>query len=128
MFDLIMRGGPYMWPLIILAIVNIVLITKKTVELFIKPASNSIQLERGINAIMYWGILSGVLGFYAHFMGIYLAMQEIMAAADISPAIVAGGYAMSLITVLFGLNIFMISSLFWFAFRWRFKQLTASVN
>ena len=128
MFDLIMRGGPYMWPLIILAIVNVVLISKKTVELFIKPASNSVQLERGINAIMYWGILSAVLGFYAHFMGIYMAMEAIMAAADISPAIVAGGYAMSLITVLFGLNIFMISSLFWFTFRWRFKQLTSNMN
>lgn len=124
MFNIFMRGGIFMWPLLLMAFVNLFLVCKKVFDLFISPSSNEVQMERGINAILFWGVLSAVLGFYAHFMGIYLAMEEIVAAADISPAIVAGGYAMSLITVLFGLLIFMISALCWFAFRWRLKQLT----
>ncbi len=45
------------------------------------------------------------------------SMQAIEAANDISPAIVAGGYAISLITILTGLLLFMFSAIVWFLYR-----------
>lgn len=121
MASLFMDGGIYMWPLLIIAIVITVLAITKGIQLS-NDSSNINKLENGINAILFWGAFALVLGFFAHFHGVYLAMQAINAANDISPAIVAGGYAMSLITILTGLFIFMLSALVWFIYRWKLKQ------
>jgi biopolymer transport protein ExbB/TolQ len=112
-----------MWPLLFVAIAIISMSIKKTIDLFGKRELNSARLESGINAIIFWGGISVVLGLFAHFLGVYVAMQAISRAHDISPAIVAQGYAVSLTTILFGLFIFMFAAIFWFILRWRHKQL-----
>lgn len=120
-------GGIFMWPLLAIAIVIIYLSVRKIIDLFITEEQNHKKLKNGINAILFWGSLSVVLGVFAHFTGVYLAMQAIMAANDISPAIVANGYAMSLVTILSGLFIFMVSSIIWLILNWRYKKLAANV-
>ena len=119
-------GGPYMWLLLFLAIVIVALAIKKTIDLFSKKTKQPIKLESGINAILFFGVMSFIVGVFAHFLGIYYAMQAIMRANDISPAIVAGGYSFSLITVLSGLFLLMLSSLLWFLLRWKYKGLVSS--
>ena len=116
-------GGPFMWPLLFVAIFIISISIKKAIDLFGKRELNNARLESGINAIIFWGGISVVLGLFAHFLGVYMAMQAISMAHDISPAIVAQGYAVSLTTILFGLFIFMFAAIFWFILRWRHKQL-----
>ena len=116
-------GGAFMWPLLLLAIVILVLFVKKAIELFIKRDARQANLENGINAIIFWGAISVVLGIFAHFLGVYHAMQAIAKANDISPAIVSIGYAMSLNTILFSLFIFMFAAIFWFVLRWQYKRV-----
>jgi biopolymer transport protein ExbB/TolQ len=118
-------GGPYMWLLLLLSITVVVLALKKAKELFSPNITANAKLEHGINAILFWGIMSFVIGIFAHFVGIYMAMQAIMMANDISPAIVAGGYAVSLITILSGLFIMMLSSILWFFLRWKYKSVVS---
>ncbi len=79
----------------------------------------------GINAILFWGIICIVIGFMAHFLGLYQATRAISQATDISPAVVAMGYAQSLVTILFGMLIFMIAAILWFIMRWQHKRLIA---
>ena len=122
MIDFIQSGGQYMWLLLIIAIVILVLTITKGIQLYAKK-ENAKQLENGVNAILFWGAFSLVLGFFAHFHGVYLAMQAIKAANDISPAIVAGGYAVSLITILTGLFLFMFSAIIWFLYRTRLTKI-----
>ena len=124
MLNTFIQGGQFMWILLILAIVNIILSVKKGIMLFSGSDQDLGKTGDGIHAILFWGIMAAVIGFYAHFTGIYFAMQAIMAANDISPAIVAEGYAVSLITILFGLIIFILSSIVWFVLRWRYNRLT----
>jgi len=81
-------------------------------------------LESGINAIVFWGAISAIVGFFAHYLGVYYAMLAIQRANDISPAIVAYGSSMSLITILTGLTIFIFSAIIWFVLRWRYKQIS----
>jgi len=126
MIQFFRQGGPLMWPLMIMAIVILALIIKKTMDFFRVQKLTPQKLESGINAILFWGFMSMVLGFYAHFQGVYMAMQAIMEANDISPAIVAEGYRQSLITILYGLISFIASSFVWFIFRWLYKKLTAT--
>ena len=124
MLEFFMQGGSYMWLILLCAVIVVIMSIKKAIELFIqKPPQALNRLEMGINAIPFWGAMSILLGVLAHFHGVYLAMQAIMRANDISPAIVSQGYAMSLITILTGLTIFIISSLIWFVLRWRYKTL-----
>lgn len=124
MFEFIHIGGPFMWPLVIFAIIIIALSIKKVIDLFVKKELNRIKLESGINAILFWGALSAVFGFLGHYLGVYHAMNAIVRASDISPGIVALGYGISLITILSGLSIFIVSALLWFFFRWRLNQIS----
>ena len=123
MFTIFMRGGIYMWPLLIFAIIILVLSIKKIIDLFFKSDLSHAKMESGINSILFWGGMSVLIGFLGHFHGLFLAMEAISRASDISPAIVAMGYGVSLITVLFGLLILLFSAIIWFLLRWRFKQL-----
>jgi len=123
MLQLFMAGGPFMWFLLVLLFVIIGLGVSNAMQVFGKKTRSKIQIENGINSILFWGVFSAVIGFFAHFLGLYQAFTSIMAAADINPAIIGGGYAVSLITVLFGMFIFMISALIWFVLKTRFAQL-----
>ena len=123
MFGFFLAGGSYMWLLLVIAVVIVVQAITKGIQLANKD-KNKAQLESGINSILFWGAFAVVLGFFAHFHGIYQAMQAIQAAADISPAIVAGGYAVSIITILTGLFICMFAALIWFIY----KSILARLN
>jgi len=123
MLTFFQEGGIFMWPLLAIAIVIVYLTVKLAVELSGSDQPGHEKIKMGINTILFWGSISVVLGIFAHFTGVYLAMEAIRRAHDISPAIVAHGYAMSLITILAGLFIFLISALIWLALRWRYKKL-----
>jgi len=122
MIQFFMEGGMMMWFLLILAILILALSIRKAIQLYGKQELPKTVLENGINAIIFWGAIAAIFGFFAHYLGVYYAMLAIYQANDISPAIVAYGYSMSLITILSGLTIFMVSAVIWFVLRWRFKQ------
>ena len=121
MLQFFFEGGPFMWVLLIIAITILGLSIKKAIDLFGSKSKDKVRLESGINAIIFWGFISVIIGFFAHYMGLFEAMRAIAQAGDISPAIVSYGYSMALITILTGLVIFFVSSVLWFIFRWRFK-------
>jgi hypothetical protein len=123
MIQFFLEGGSFMWVLLIIAIVIIILTITNGVQLYSDKEKNKVKLENGINSILFWGGFSLVLGFFAHFLGIYKAMLAIRSAGDISPAIVAAGYAMSTITILSGLFILMLSSIIWFVLKNKLAQL-----
>jgi biopolymer transport protein ExbB/TolQ len=112
-----------MWILLIIAVVILVLSIRKLTQLFGSAEVEPLQFESGLNAILFWSGISLLIGLFAHFHGIYMAMQAISRASDISPAIVAMGYSMSLITVLSGMFIFIVSLIIWFFLRWRFNKI-----
>ena len=125
MVQFFLSGGTMMWLLLIITIVIIALSVRKIIQLYGKQDLSKITLESGINAIVFWGAIAAIIGFLSHYLGLYYAMNAIMRANDISPAIVAGGYAVSLITILSGLTIFICSLIIWFVLRWRFKQISS---
>lgn len=124
MFQFFMEGGFMMWIFLVLAILILYLSIRKAIQLYGKQELAKPALETGINAIIFWGAIAAILGFFAHYLGVYQAMLAIYQANDISPAIVAYGYSMSLITILTGLTIFIFSAVIWFVLRWRYKQIS----
>lgn len=128
MIQFFREGGGMMWVFLILALLILYLSIKKALQLYGKETLPKNVLETGINAIIFWGAIAAIIGFFAHYLGVYYAMIAISRANDISPAIVAYGYSMSLITILTGLTIFIFSAVIWFVLRWRFKQLSAVLS
>ena len=122
MMQFLSSGGILMWVLYFFALIIISLTLKNLIILTKKDEREKQETLHSINAIIFWGMLSAVFGLFAHFYGVYLAMQAISRAADISPAIVAKGYSYSLVTILTGMTIFMSSGIFWFGLRFVEKK------
>ncbi len=128
MFSFFLRGGPFMWILLIITGLIIVLATKKAIELFGDKEIDIAQAENGINSIIFWGVFSIAVGYLAHFSGLYSAMSAIVSATEISPEIVTRGYRESIITILAGLYIFIFSAIIWFALKSRFNKLKRNLE
>ena len=128
MVNFFLSGGPMMWLFLLIGLLIVYLSIKKAIQLFSGRNLPKPALENGINAIIFWGSVAAILGFFAHYLGVYYAMQAISRANDISPAIVAYGYSLSLVTILTGLILFLISALIWFIFRWRYKKLASIIS
>lgn len=99
--SLINDGGPgFMYPLVILIIVNVAL----TVKGFLNKANvqKSIKLLSSISLFAFvWGLLGQVIGLIG-------AFDAIESAGDISPAMLAAGLKVSFIVPMFGFVTFLI--------------------
>ena len=125
MIQFIVMGGPYALLLCVLALVVIGLTVKKGVDLFARTDLERNRLAGGLNAILFWGCFSAVLGILGQFHATYLSLTIIRQAEMINPALVAEGMAVSLISTLMGLGILAIAGLAWFGLRSRLNSLTA---
>jgi biopolymer transport protein ExbB/TolQ len=125
MIRLFVLGGPYMYVLTVLALVVLVLSVKKFIDLFSRTTPEPARLARGLNAILFWGCISAVLGFLGQFSGTYLSLMAIRRAGLVDPALLAKGVAISLITTVFGLMILAVATIVWFGLRCRLNGLVA---
>ena len=122
MLQIFYRGGALMWPLLLILICIIIFSIKKAIDIYTGKNLDRVHSSSSLNTILFWGLISIVIGFLAHFWGLYMAMMSITHADDISPTIVAEGMAVSLITIIFGLLIFLISGIVWLFLRWQLNQ------
>ena len=103
--------------LILLTLANIVLVIRYSLKLFGSQPDTSTD----INKIMILATLVITIGAFSHFSGRYSGLQIY---GQMSPAMFAGGYAVSLIAMMFGFVVFIISTLCWFGLRFRLQSLS----
>ena len=70
-------------------------------------------LERGLVWISLFISIAPMLGFMGTVIGMIGAFDDIQAAGDISPSIVAGGIKVALLTTVFGLIVAIILQVFY---------------
>ncbi len=90
-----------------IAVFNFVLILKndfKDIE----------ETRKKLSYLKSLGLFAFIAGILGQLIGLYSAFTAIEKAMDISPAILAGGLKVSMITVIYGTVIFLLSYLFWF--------------
>lgn len=85
-------------------------------------------LERGLIWISTFITLAPMLGFTGTVQGMIEAFDAIKEAAQISPAVVAGGISVALLTTLFGLIVAMILQVFYNYFISRIDRLVADME
>lgn len=125
MSRLFVLGGPYMYVLSVLAVVVLVLAVKKAIDFFSRTGPEPALLSRGLNAILFWGCISTVLGFLGQFSGHYLSLMAIRDAGLVNPALLAEGIAVSLIPTVFGLVILALAAVVWFGLKCRLDLLAS---
>ena len=122
MLRLIASCGVMLWPMVVLAIVVLVLIVVNTVRL--ARGQVDPHVRSSVNAILFWGAVTTVLGFIGQWMGLYKGVQVIFEVAPrlgINPRAVGIGFAESLRTAIFGVAVLLVAGVSWFLLRawWR---------
>ena len=113
MFDLFYAGGPLFMG--ILTIILVALIATAVYSLIkIKRDGSS---SKSVSLVKEIGIFGFVFGIFGQFLGLYQAFTAIEAAGDVSPALLAGGLKVSMITTLYGMTIFFIAWLLYFGLK-----------
>ena len=107
MTDLIVEGGPYMVPLTVLAAIAVLISVKKVVDLYVNEPREDVNHRGAVNVILQIGIFCFFFGVLSQAMGLYQALGAIVAAGDVSPALIFGGLRVSFIAPIYGLLILL---------------------
>lgn len=110
LIDLFYMGGPlFMGIVTVWTIVMLVFTVQKIIRIFIQHN----YTQAGLDLILLFGSLAFVTGILGQAIGLFMAFNAIEAAGDISPALIAGGFRVSMIAPLYGLFSFIFSLLCW---------------
>lgn len=113
MFNLFYEGGPLFMG--ILTIILIVLFAT-AVYSFIRTKKGS-SGAKSISLVKEIGIFGLVVGILGQLIGLVQAFDAIERAVDVSPALLAHGLKISMITTLYGMIIFLIAWLLYIGLK-----------
>ena len=113
MFELFYMGGPlFMGILTLLFLIVLIL----AVRARMKSTNGDWDLStsrRNLSYVKSAGILAFVVGVFGQLIGLYSAFIAIEEMGTVSPAMLAGGLKVSMITTLYGSVILIVSMLIW---------------
>lgn len=108
-----MMGGVFLYIQALILVVILILGIQKFIRYFGSQGPNTLPFLRSHHAILFLGIFSFVWGTFTQLVGIVIALNEIIKAADISPQLVITGLRNSFIAPVFGLCTMLLSALVW---------------
>jgi len=113
----LIEGGIYfMLPIYILWIVVIILLIKQLLNYFSSPKSNK-KLEKNNSIILFAGSFAFLYGIFGQIIGFFQVLNVIEAEGNIAPSLIAGGLKITLLSVLYGFSLLLVSAIIWFIFR-----------
>ena len=119
--------GPLKWFMLLVTLIITGLILLKIFDLYISKDKDVKKLKRFLGSILFWGRMAPILGILSQLTGIYQALGEIIKGGDISPELIMTGFRGSLISILYGLWLLLISGTIWFILDYRYKKLTSEL-
>ena len=105
MFEYFYQGGPLFMSMLTLVLIAALIIS---ILPFVKAQSNTSKSKQNLKTIRSLGLLALVLGMLGQFIGLFEAFRVIESGVTISPAMLAGGVKISMITSIYGMLIFVI--------------------
>jgi len=116
MVEAFLSGGVMMWPLLAIAI-GVLVLAARTAYRVASADSPAPEVTRSLQAILFWGGASVVIGVLGMVVGIVVMAQAIGLAGSVEAPLVWGGFGVSLVTLIFGLLIFLLAAVSWFVLR-----------
>ena len=115
MKDLFYMGGPlFMGILTTLLLIVLAISVYFVIQIVSGKSVNKKNFSHQLTYIRSVGLFTMITGILGQLIGLMMAFSAIEQAMDISPAIIAGGLKVSMITTLYGIFIYLLSILIWF--------------
>ncbi len=115
-----------MWPLAAVALGVTLWAVLGAAGLFRERAAGVEGARRKRGALLFWGAMAIVLGALGTLVGLIDMAQAVQRAGAVSEALVWGGVSVALISLAFGLLIFLLAGTFWVllsaGIRWAERQ------
>lgn len=117
-----LSGGVVMWPMLAVALGLVWIAARTTMRLRAAEAPAE-DVERGLHALLFWGGMGVLLGVLGTITGLVIMTQAIGRAGAVEAPLVWGGVGVSLVSLIFGLLIFIFAALAWFPLRqWSLRR------
>jgi len=110
----IMGGSLFMSILTILLVIVVAVSAYFAVVIASGRSKEKANFAHQLKYVKSIGLFTMITGILGQLIGLFDAFTAIEAAQDISPAIMAGGLKISMITTLTGIIIYLISIIIWF--------------
>jgi biopolymer transport protein ExbB/TolQ len=118
MTKLFYEGGALFMGTLTLIFFVLILVTLFTVVLIAKSkGEEENKIKNLLSYIKNIGLFGLVFGIFGQLIGLYEAFGAIQEMGDVSPALLAGGLKVSMLTTLYGVVIFLFANLFWFGLK-----------
>ncbi|WP_462280317.1 MotA/TolQ/ExbB proton channel family protein [Salinivirga cyanobacteriivorans] len=117
MFKHWIEGGPFFMSLVYIMWIIVIVFVVKSVINYFSPKATEKFLLRQSSWILFFGSFAFLTGIFAQMVGFYEAMHAIQQGGDISPAMIAGGFQVSLLAPMYGFFLLLLSALYWFLYR-----------
>lgn len=115
MIDWFLDGGYMMWALLALALGVIGLAARAAIGLGRGDAP-----AQPLGTILFWGAVALLVGALGTAVGLVVMAQHIAAAGGATPQLIWSGVSVTLVTLIFGILIFLLSGFLWLALdAWR---------
>ncbi len=141
MKEMFLKGGIMMWPLLAVGVGILVLAVRAAVRLRAagrpesrdgedprlvrgEPSRLPANVDRSLQAILFWGAMAVLLGLLGTVVGVVVMTQAIALAGSVEPPLVWSGVGVSLVTLVFGLLVFLLAAFAWFGLRQWSQRLT----
>lgn len=117
MIDLFIEGGIVFMGLLTLVLLAVLIIGVRQFLLINNGNVSTDQALVSIDLIRKVGLFGMVLGIFAQLRGLYQMFDAVQEINNVSPALLAGGLKVSMITTEYGVIIFLIAYLIWFGLK-----------
>ena len=118
-----MYGGIFLWVQILVILVIIVMAAIKFRQYYGNKDLASLPFHKSHHAILFLGILNLVWGMFTQVLGFVQALNAIIEAADVSPALIMEGLKNSFISPLIGLVSLLVGALLWAILQGRYTAI-----
>lgn len=115
MKTLFVEGGVLFMGMLSIVLLLVLVLAVKNIVLVAKNEKEESAFSAQIGYLKSLGLFALVLGFLGQFLGLFQAFGFIAQQGTVSPSILAAGFKVSSISSIYGMVIFLISYLLWFA-------------
>ncbi len=112
--EFIIQGGVwYTVPILVIGFVSLLLILISGIRVIQQKAVSKMVLD----SILFLGMLSLSWGIFGQIIGMFQAAGAVVRAGEIHPSLIWAGFRISMITVIMGFVVLLISAIGWFVLR-----------
>jgi hypothetical protein len=118
-----MYGGIFLWFQILVILLIVVLAAIRFRQYYGNKELGSLPFHKSHHAILFLGIFNLIWGMLTQVVGFVMALNAIIEAADVSPALIMEGLKNSFVSPLIGLGSILLGALLWGILHGRYTSI-----